>query len=193
HNINSDIGILISMPIGFYRPTATTLKPDGLPIVPGTLVPVDNPQTDVAFPNMGVRTAFGFQEAAALQSQIDRLTSISELNLGIIGGQGVTRTATGARALLGESSNNLNIYLQRINRPWKRLLHYLFAMLQHRLPPGLEFRIQGNDGNQYWRTVKTRQEIAGSYDFELESNSASSNKQVQVETANLLYQITNNP
>lgn len=193
HNIKVDVGILSSMPFGFYRPTASSLKEERMPLEPGALIPVDNPQSDVMFPNLGLRTSFGFQEEQALQMQIERLTSISDLNLGIIGGQGASRTATGTRALLGESSNNLNVFIQRMNRGWKRALRYQFEMLQERLPDGFEFRILGDDGNAYWRQVKSKQEICGMYDFELEANSANSNKQIQVEQANMLYQMTQNP
>lgn len=193
HNIKVDIGILSSMPVGFYRPTASSLRDESLPIEPGALIPVDNPQSDIYFPNLGARWTFGANEEAALMQQIERLTSISDLNLGVIGGQGAARTATGARALLGESSNNLNIYIQRMNRGWKPALNYIFAMLQHRLEPDFQFRVQGDDGNSYWRTIKTREEVAGKFDFELEANSANSNKQVQVETANMIYQLTSNP
>lgn len=193
HNINVDVGILSSMPFGFYKPTASSLKEDSLPIEPGALIPVDNPQSDIYFPNLGIKTSFGFQEQQALQNQIDRLTSISDLNLGIIGAQGATRTATGTRAILGESSNNLNIFIQRMHRGWKRALRYTFAMLQERIPPGFQFRVEGDDGNAYWKTIHTKQEIAGMYDFELDANSANSNKQVQIEQANMIYQMTSNP
>ncbi len=169
------------------------MKEQGLPIEPGALIPVDNPQTDIYFPNLGSKTAFGFQEQQALMTQIERLTSISDLNLGIIGAQGATRTATGTRALLGESSNNLNIFIQRMNRGWTRALRYTFEMLQQRIPPGFQFRILGDDGNNYWKTIESRQEIDGMYDFELEANSTNSNKQVQIEQANMIYQMTSNP
>jgi hypothetical protein len=193
HNINVDIGILSSLPFGFYRPTTASLKEESLPIEPGALIPVDNPQADIYFPNLGVRTSFGFQEHQALMSQIERLTSISDLNLGVIGAQGATRTATGTRALLGESSNNLNIFISRMNRGWKRALRYMFEMLQQRIPPGFQFRVLGDDGNAYWRQIESKQELCGMYDFELDANSANSNKQVQIEQANLIVQSTANP
>lgn len=193
HNINIDIGIMTSMPFGFYRPTSSSMREENLPIEPGAMIPVDNPQSDIAFPNLGARTGFGFQEQSALMNQIERLTSISELNLGIIGAQGATRTATGTRAILGESSNNLNIFIQRMHRGWKPALRYVFEMLQHRLEPGFEFRITGEDGRPLWRKLQSKEEICGSYDFELDANSANSNKQVQIEQANMIYQMTGNP
>ncbi len=193
HNIKIDVGIISSLPFGFYRPTASSLKEERMPMEPGSLIPVDNPQTDVYFPNLGMRTGFGFQEEQALQVQIERLVSISDLQYGIVGGQGAARTATGARALLGESSNNLNIYIQRMGRPWKRALKYIFTMLQYRLPAGFMFRIEGDDGENYWKQVKSREEIAGMYDFEIEANSANSNKTIQIEQANMVMQLTGNP
>jgi hypothetical protein len=193
HNINMDIGILSSMPFGFYRPTTSSLKETALPLEPGALIPVDNPQTDIYFPNLGMRTSFGFQEQGALMTQVERLTSISDINLGIIGAQGAARTATGARALLGESSSNLNVYIARMNRGWKRALRYMFEMLQLRLPPGFQFRVIGDDGDAYWQQIESKQEICGMYDFELDANSANSNKQVEIERANMIYQLTSNP
>lgn len=193
HNINIDIGIMTSMPFGFYRPTAASMKEESLPIEPGAMIPVDNPQTDIAFPNLGARTGFGFQEQAALMNQIERVTSISELNLGLLGAQGAARTATGARAVLGESSNNLSIFIQRMQRGWRPMLRYVFEMLQTRLEPGFEFRITGEDGRAFWRKVHSKQEICGNFDFELDANSANSNKQVQVEQANMIMQVTANP
>jgi hypothetical protein len=193
HNIKIDVGILSSLPFGFYRPTASSLKDEKMPVEPGALIPVDNPSQDVYFPQLGIRTSFGFQEEAALMQQIERLTSISDLNLGVIGGQGATRTATGTRALLGEASNNLDIYIKRMSRPWKRALRYIFIQLQNRIEPGMQFRILGDDGSAYWRVIESKEELAGMYDFEIDANSANSNKQIQIEQANLIYQSTQNP
>jgi hypothetical protein len=192
-NMRLDFGLISSMPFGFYRPTVSQNAEDRIPYEPGTLLPLDNPSSDVYFPNLGNRTAFGFQEEQALQQSIERLTSISDISLGIVGGQGATRTATGTRALLGESNANLDIFLRRMNRGWKRTLIYVFQLLQQKLPPGFQFRLLGDDGNMYWETVKDPKAIEGAFDFELESNSASSNKLIQIETANSVLQLVLNP
>jgi hypothetical protein len=192
HNMKVDFGLLSTMPFGFYRPTSS-LSEERLPYEPGTLLPLDNPQTDVYFPQLGNRTSFGMQEEEVLRAYIERLTSVSDLNLGVVGGQGATRTATGTRALLGESNANLDVYLRRMNRGWKRALTYLFHMLQIKTPPGFQFRILGDDGNLYWETIKSPEELAGMYDFELEGNSANSNKSIQLETAQQIFQLVSNP
>jgi hypothetical protein len=192
HNMKVDFGLLSTMPMGFYRPTSS-LSDGKLPYEPGSLLPLDNPQSDVFFPQMGNRAVFGQQEEAQIYNYIERMTSISDMSLGIIGGQGAARTATGARALLGESNANLDIYLRRMNRGFRQFLLYTFFQLQQKIQPGFQFRLLGDDGNNYWGMIKSREELAGMYDFELEPNSANSNKQIQLEQAQQIYQMSSNP
>lgn len=193
HNMNMDNGLISSLPFGFYRPTASQNSVERIAMEPGSLVPLDNPQADVYFPQLGNRTVFGFQEMGLLNQTIERLTGISDMSLGVIGGQGATRTATGARALLGESNANLDVFLRRMNRGWKRVLNYLFQSLQQKIPAGLQFRILGDDGDNYWATIRDKTEIAGSYDFEIDANSANSNQTISVERANDILQTIVNP
>lgn len=192
HNMRVDFGLISVMPFGFYR-ASSSINPETIQLEPGALIPVDNPAQDVYFPNLGNRTVFGMQEEQALQQMIDRLTSISDLNLGVIGGQGATRTATGTRALVGEASANLDVYLRRMNRGWKASLEYLLHTLQQRAPEGLSFRLTGEDGNNYWRQIKAQEDLCGDYDVEVSPNTSSSNAQITQERAREIMQITANP
>jgi hypothetical protein len=193
HNMRIDFGLLSTMPFGFYRSTSN-VQPEILNIEPGALIPLDNPQTDVYFPNLGNRTAWGFQEEEAIYTLVERLTSISDINQGVMtGAQGPTRTATGARALLGESNSNLDVYLRRLNRGWKKLLQFTFHMLQQRLPPGFMFRVLGDDGQDVWKVLQDRSELMGDFDFQVVPNSTQSNIQIQQETAQNIVQMTQNP
>jgi hypothetical protein len=192
HNMRIDFGLISVMPIGFYRP-ASGIDPETIQFEPGQLIPVENPATDIVFPQMGNRTVFGMQEEAALMQMIERLTSISDLNMGVINGQGATRTATGTRGLLGEMSANLDVYLGRLNEGWTKALRYLLQMLQQRIPAGLSFRITGDAGSDYWRTVRDSGDIAGNYDLEVSPNSATSNPAIQQEQAAQIIQLVSNP
>lgn len=192
HNMRIDNGLISTMPFGFYR-ASSSINPETINLEPGALIPVDNPATDVYFPNLGNRTIFGMQEEQALQQMIDRLTSISDLNLGVVGGQGATRTATGTRALVGEASANLDVYLRRMNRGWKSFLDNLLHILQQRIPEGLSFRVTGEDGNNYWRHVKSEKDLAGNYDVEVSPNTSSSNATITQERAKEIMQLTSNP
>lgn len=191
-NMRMDFGLLSTLPFGYYR-AQSSMTQETIPIQPGQLIPLDNPTQDVVFPNLGNRTTFGYQEEQAIYSVIERLTGLSDLSYGLIGGQGAARTATGARAVIGEANANLNVFLRRLNRGLKKVYSYTLAMLQKRLPEGLSFRLIGPDGKDLFYTINNRTEIEGAYDFELESNSSNSNKQIQVEIANEVYQMTSNP
>lgn len=193
HNMRVDFGTLATMPFGFYRP-ASSLEAEKIELQPGILIPLDNPQTDVFFPNLGNRTSFGMQEEAGLQTYLERLTGVNDMVLGAMtGAQGATRTATGARALIGESSANLDVFLRRLHRGWKKFLRYHLGMLQQRLPVGWAFRVTGEDGLDYWRWVRDREDIAGMFDFELAPNSETSNQAIQEQKALEVFQILQNP
>lgn len=193
HNMKIDTGLITSLPWGFYKPT-NNLNEEKLPIEPGAMIPLNDPSRDVFFPNLGNRTSFGIQEEAALMNQVERLTSINDLSLGVLSGaQGATRTATGASLLAGETSANLDIFLRRMNRGWKQALQYTFQNLQQRIPEGLEFRVTDSDGQDLFPVITDRQQLAGMYDFDVDPNSANSNPTLQLQRANQIYQMTQNP
>jgi hypothetical protein len=193
HNMRIDFGLVSVMPFGFYRPTSG-LDPEKIELEPGALIPVDNPQTDVFFPNLGNRTVFGMQEEQAVQNMVERLTSISDINLGVLGGsQGATRTATGSRMLNNEMSANLDVFLRRLNRGWRKALRCLFHMTRQRMPAGLSFRVTGETGEDVWRTLKDGSALDGDYDFEVSPNSSSSNEAIQQQQAQDIMALASNP
>lgn len=192
HNMKVDFGLLTSMPMYFYRPTSN-MPEERLPLEPGTGIPLDNPQSDVFIPNFGTRTVFHEREEQFLLGQVERMVSISDLNLGAISGQGATRTATGVQSLIAESNTNLNVFLRRLNMAWKQAVIYMFHMLQDKTPPGKEFRVTGENGAPIYSRIDNIEEIAGMYDIELDSNSANSNQSVKEAVATELYQLTGNP
>ena len=192
HNMKIDFGLLSSLPIGFYRASSSMAK-ERIPLSPGNLIPLEDPSRDINFPVLGNRSAFAAGEEAALFNIISRATGISDLQLGILGAQGAARTATGTRAVVGESNANLDIFLRRLNRAFDKSLRYLFQMLTEKMPDGLEFRVTGEDGNNYFRQIQDRAELQGMYDFEVESNSIRSNRQTQIDNAAQIFQMTQNP
>lgn len=192
-NMRVDFGLVSSMPMGFIRATSSTAA-EKMRFEPGALQPVDDPQRDIHFPQLGARWSFPAQEEQYTMQQIERMTSISDLNLGVMNGnQGAARTATGARALLGESNQNLSVYLKRINIGWRQFVQYMFEMVQDKIEPGFEFRLFGEDGDKYFRQIKSREEVAGQYDFEIEGNSENSNRSIQIEQASQIVATLMNP
>jgi hypothetical protein len=191
HNIKVDIGIMAAQPIGFYR-AATGMDPVKLKIKPGDLIPVDDPSSHVFFPNLGDRSGFFKDEEAILLQHVERLTAINDINTSTLGRQGAARTATGVAQLVSENSANLDIFIKRMQRGWRQVLRLVWAMLQQRLPDGLEFRATGKDGKQYFKSVN-RMDIQQRVDFALEANSANSNRQIQLENSMQVLSQTMNP
>lgn len=192
HNMRIDNGIITNMPVGFYRPTSG-LDPETIQMEPGQLIPLDNPQTDVYFPPRPNATSFGAQEEQAIQVYVERLTGVSDLSLGVMSGsQGATRTASGVRALMGESNSNLDLHLRRLMRGWKKVIHLLYNQVAVRGDPELVFRVTGEDGRDVFQRMARDKDMVA-VDFELNANSSNSNKSVQIEVSQQLMQLTMNP
>ena len=191
HNIKIDIGMLAAQPFGFYR-AATGMDPVKLKIKYGDMIPVDDPQNHVFFPNLGDRSGFFQNEEMLLMQHIERLTAINDINTATIGRQGVARTATGVSALVSENSANLDIFIKRMQRGWRQALRLLWGMLQQRMPNGTEFRVTGQDGREYFDRVN-RTDIQCRVDFILEATSANSNRQIMLEQSQQVLAQCMNP
>lgn len=191
HNLKLDYGILSTMPFGFYR-AAGGMKPETLELEPGKLIPVNDPQSDVYFPNLGNRAAFASQEEGNLLSYVERLISISDTNLGVIGGQGAARTATGVNAIVSENNLNLDIFIKRAQRGWKQFLRTLLQIIQKRMPKEMQIRITGEDGGLHPFLIE-RGDIQGRFDFDIDATSVNSNKAVTREIAQQILNLTLNP
>lgn len=191
HNMRVDFGLLSTMPVGFYRPNSS-INPAVLQLEPGALIPVSDPK-DVYFPNLGNRVTYGFQEEAGLMSFIERLTSLNDMSLGALtGAQGPTRTASGTRRLAAESNANLFMYFARFGRAYRQYLRALLHLLQRRLPPGLEFRVEGEHGDMFFATVPSRQHIYGDFDFDVEASSSLGGPFSEAEQADQAMALTSN-
>lgn len=191
HNIKVDIGIMAAQPIGFYR-AATGMDPVKLRIKPGDMIPVDDPQSHVFFPNLGDRSGFFKDEESLLLQHVERLTAINDINTATLGRQGAARTATGVSQMVAENSSNLDIFIKRMQRGWRQVLRILWQMLQQRLPDGTEFRVTGRDGREYFRRIN-KMNIQQRVDFFIDSASANSNRQLQLEQTMQVLAQTMNP
>ena len=191
HNTRIDNVLLQSTPFYLYRRTAG-VDPDNVILEPGAGIPVTNTD-DIVFPQLPNRTQFTAQEENVVTSYVERLTGISDLALGVLSStQGATRTATGARALMGENNTNLSIHLRRLNRGFTRLLQNTWCMLKNKVEPGFAFRVIGDDGRDIFR--KVNDVVMGvDVDFDISANSTNSNKAVQSEVGQFLMQLTQNP
>lgn len=192
HNMRLDFGTLQNVPFFFYR-AASGINPQQIKVGPGKGIPLDDPKKDVAFPQFGGSTAYGFNEEGVVKAYIENVTSLSPLALGQQSQQGLGRTATGAAALVSEMNVNLDILIRRYQRGFKRNLHILDLQLQDLLPLGKVIRVTGLDGKNLYRRFENRDDLRWSTDYDLSGNSATSNKAVQRETAQMILQTIANP
>lgn len=190
HNIRIDNALFQSTPFYLYRKKPGFDFKD-IVLEPGMGIPVENPD-DIFFPQLPNRTGFTMQEEQVVNSYIERLTGISDLSLGVASStQGVTRTAAGVRAVMGENNSNLSIHLRRLHRGWSRIITNTWGMLKDYVESGFSFRVIGDDGKDVFRRVDDLH-LGIDVDFDLSANSGNSNKSVQVEIGQLLYQLTGN-
>ena len=162
-------------------------------IAPGKGIPVDN-INDISFPRVNGNPAYGFQEEQLVEGYADKTSSINALAEGQIGGQGITRTASGAAALVQELNTQLDIFIQRYQTGFAKSLKFIDKQTQELLPLGLQYQVIGLDqkGLQY-KKFMDRKAIQWDTDFELTGNSVNSNKAIERDVANQIVQMQLNP
>lgn len=190
HNQRVDNGTLTNLP-WFIGRASSMNKANLNELRPGEGIYVDNPQTDIVFPQMRSNTNFGFQEESLLNQYNEKLTGVTDLALGRQPNRvGATRTATGVASLLSESGLRFKIFMVRFQEFWRQIFEHVLALDQQYLPPGKEFRVTGMP-----ETIRLmdREAIAGKFDLRLAATTETLNKQSMRETAQILMSTLLNP
>ncbi len=193
HNLRVDAGKFL-IPFGVYR-AASGLKPDQMQVKPGTLIPVDDVVNDIRFIDVPKSAViFGHQEEAALLQHAERLVAISDLQFGRVSEtQSATRTAFGVATLTEESNIQIDMLLRYLYDAWGQVLKAIFQLLQSNMPIGLTLRVTGEVGEDVFKTVQSRDEIKGNYDFEVTANTLQLNKEISRQNLLQAFQLGMNP
>ena len=202
HNQRVDFGTFSNMPFFFYR-SGSTLPNEPIKIAPGKGIPIDEPTQSVYFPQLGNRTAWGFQEEQLLFSLISRVSSVSDLSLGQpVSPAEITRTQGGVAALISEGNSQLDVTLRRVRTAFSELLFDLHQIYVEKLPRDFQHVIIGDDGqpdidlmgNTQFNTIQDpRRDISGRVHFNITATSATGNKQYLRQQAIVLAQQYLNP
>lgn len=192
-NQRLDAGTFQTFPWFVFR-AGSGLQGNDIRIGPGKGIAVDN-VNDIAFPKVNGNPAYGFQEEALITDYAERVSGVSRLAQGQVGGgQGVARTATGAASLVSELNTNLDIFISRYQFGFKKSLGIIDKQIQELLPLGLEYRVTGIDKpGAIYRRFTDRDSIKFDVDFELVGNSINSNPAIERDTAAQLLQYALNP
>lgn len=191
-NQRLDAGTFQTFPWFVFR-AASGLDTGKITLAPGKGIPVDN-INDISFPKVNGNAAYGFQEEQLVSSYGDKVSSINALAEGQIGGQGITRTASGAAALVQELNTQLDIFIQRYQVGFAKSLRFIDKQCQELLPLGAVYQVVGLDkkGTIYKRFMD-RDAMRWDTDFELTGNSVNSNKAIERDVANQIVQMQLNP
>jgi hypothetical protein len=175
-----DWGTITNTPFGLYR-AASGIKAENIHIEPGVLVPVDNPQTDVLFPQWPTKdSSYALNTIAVIQQFIERISMSSDVDLGRIpqGKASALRTASTVQALLGQSGGRSEQVLRRLFHCFEDVFEMMHRLNIRYLPDEKEVRIQGmaETGQDAYATIKPEQ-INAEVDFSFKATLMNSTKQ----------------
>lgn len=183
---------------GYYRPSGG-MNPEVLRIEPFTLSPLQNPQQDVVFPQMGNAQAMGFSlnMINMLGMWQDKATMVSDLQFGQVpgGSSSALRTIGGMSLAMGQGDARPERILRRFFMILTDVYAHMHRLNQNFLPKGKEFRIVGfvrPDQNPYVK-IDTPDNIQGEYNFSFDANAFNTSKQALQQALKNIMGVLINP
>jgi len=186
----SDSNTLSVLRPGFYDPSGN-LEPAAITIGPNKLIPVSDPQRNVFFPDFQIATERLIVAIRLVMEFIERLTGASSYVMGkeseIVGGSG---TATRTQAIIANAEQRFSLPQHRLKAGAARILTVVLDLVQKNLPPGLETRVLGEDGEPIFEENELTQDgLSGEFDAYILGDPSQGSKQVEREIAALFYQV----
>lgn len=178
-----DNGTLQNAPFGFYR-AASNIKPEIMRLGAGDLMPVNDPRSDIFFPNFNTSSQAFYLNGIALARQFqERLTLQGELQAGRVpaGKSSALRTIGGVQTILQQGEARPERILRRFFSMWKQVWQIMYQLNKRLLPDGKEFRISGytTKDKDPFRKIEKRANIDGTYQFDWTANVLNSSKTAQ--------------
>lgn len=175
-----DAGTLANAPFGFYR-AASNMRPEVIRLWPGELYPLNDPQGDVNFPQMGDRNqSFTINMVTMLHQMEERLTTIGELQLGRVpqGKASALRTVAGMQTVLAQGDARPERVLRRFFMGLTQIWENFHALNEIFLPDEKRFMLCGyiDPRKDPYATVK-KSEIRGKYRFVFSQNALNTSKE----------------
>lgn len=192
-----DSGTLQNSPWGFYRQSGS-LNPRVITMSPGELYPLPDPQRDVHFPTFSNNAvAFGANMLTLLGDMQDRVTLISELELGRVpaGRSSALRTASGIAQISAKGEARPERILRRFFNGITQIWSIVHEQNMHFLPEKKKIRIAGlrSANEDPYMEISDRFVINGKFQFEFAANVFNSSKEALQEGLGILLQTYVNP
>jgi hypothetical protein len=193
HNMRLDSAVFQVLPFFVYRRTGSIgdqkLK---MQIKPGKGIGLED-VNDIQFPRPNTNLNFTYTEEQNIRMIADGVSSITPLSMGQVSGQGATRTATGTAALVAAGDALLDITIKRYQQGFSKNLEIIDRQVIDLLPLGTVVRVVGIHGQEIFKVFRDREALRFDADFELQANSANSNKAIERELAATTFQNSLNP
>jgi hypothetical protein len=193
HSIGLDWGHISLAPWFFYRQGAN-IKPNARLIKPGSGVPVDDPQTDVAFPqwNNQAQTWALNQEAVNL-GYLERLL-IPEISFGRVptGKSAAFRTAATTQSLISQGGSKLDVFLRRNNRGLSRMASILHDLERRNRKIPLVYQLPESEDTLKFMPLPS-EAMESPFIYKVIPTSLTANKDFLAQQAVQRYSIVVNP
>lgn len=173
---------------------------DDIEVYPGAIWEVNDPSTDVRTLDLGDMKSIGVKINEDIMSFAERITNISDWNLGQKA-EGKA-TATEFAGIMHESNIGTNKFLQRCSKILTKICQWTVGYYQENMPEGLERRIIGPDDEEMFPSDQniayyqkkgvqpfwTVDQITGKFDFKWNSTALNANQQYNIAMANDLQE-----
>ena len=184
--------LAIMTPI-FYDPSGD-LDAQAFRIQPNKATPVSDPQRNVYIPTFNVQTEKLINAIRLVLEFIERLTAASSYVLGkeseIVGGSG---TATRTNAIMQSAEQRFALPAERLREGASGIILNHLDLLQLNIPPGLEERILGDDGEPIFQPNElSALGISGEFDCFLLPDPSEGSKDMEREISTMLYSLAIN-
>lgn len=192
-----DSGTLQNSPWGFYRPSGS-VNPRIITMSPGELYPLANPQQDVSFPQFNNNaTAFGVNMLTLLGDMQDRVTLISELELGQVpsGKSAALRTASGIAQLSAKGEARPERILRRFFLGITQIWSLIHEQNMHFLPDEKKIRMIGikSAAEDPYQVITDKFVVSGKFSFKFSANIFNSSKEAMQQGLGVLLGVYVNP
>ena len=179
-NQTVDRGDITNQPFGFYR-ASSGLKPEIIRLWPGDLYPVDNPQQDVAFPQMPhADQTFGLNMIALGMQFLERLTALGPMQSGQVasGKASALRTVGTTMAILQQGAALPEQILRRLFGGLAQIWEQVHRLNSRFLPKNKQFLIVGKslDQDDAYAVIEDPTTIAVPISFDFQATLLNTNK-----------------
>ena len=184
----TDANTLSVLRPGFYDPSGN-LQPQNITLAPNKMIPVSDPQRNIYFPNIEIPVERLLVAMKAVLEFIERLTAASSYVMGkeseIVGGSG---TATRTQAIVGAAEQRFAMPASRLRAGAANILTLILDQVQKNIPPGIESRVLGEDGELLFKGNELTEEgISGEFDAYLLEDISFGSINIERQLAGFLY------